>query len=133
MSKRTSGITALVLALSTTACTSWTPAAVGPRQLIEESRPRVVRVTTADGSTRTLSAPRIAGNSIVVQGECRRVGGRNSRYLCPDERVAALDEVERIDVRRASVSRTALTTLAILTGIAYAAAPACGGQVGLCR
>ena len=70
----------LVLVLHLQACASWGASPLPPRQLIDDERPRVVRITRTDGTQSVVSQPRIESDSIVgTSEECRTsvaVGGR---------------------------------------------------------
>jgi hypothetical protein len=61
--------------------------------------------------------PRIEGDAIVVDAECRRSPNPRGGYVCPTETVAALEDVRRVDVRRLA---WAPSLLLIVTGAAFA-------------
>ena len=62
----------VTLALQLQACIAWEPAPLGPRQLLVERTPKVVRATLHDGTHLLVSQPSIAGDSILgAVEECR--------------------------------------------------------------
>ena len=111
----------LLLLLHAGGCATWRPSEVGPRELIEQEQPRLIRVTGVDPVGRLVRNPRIEDDAIVVDAECRRSPNPQGGYICPTEVVVALDDVTRIDVRRVAVGRSVLVLLCIaLAGWAFA-------------
>lgn len=93
-----------LLALSQSACTSWQLAVVGSGHgalaVVEEERPKQVRVTTGDGRVVTIERPLARGDSI---------------FADPQRTPVALlsNEVRRLEVRRFSPGRTLAIVLAV--------------------
>ena len=110
----------LLLVLILGACTTWRPSTIGPRQLIEEERPRVVRVTGPDSVQRVVRNPRIEDGAIVMDAECRRSQSPRGGYICPTETILTLEDVTGIDVRRVAFGRTTLFLLVTTTALAAA-------------
>ena len=63
-SARSRPIGVLLLILHLGACTSWRPATVSPRQVMEDDEPEVVRITLTDGERVTLLSPEVRGDTI---------------------------------------------------------------------
>lgn len=111
----------ILLLLTVSACATWTPSEVSPRELIEQEEPRLIRVRTADGESRLAHHPRIEADAVVVDGECRRSPNPRGGYVCPTETVAALDDVRNVDVRRLAWGRSLLLAVGVsLLGFGYA-------------
>lgn len=118
-------IAVVLVVLHLNACSTWQPATVSPRELVERDQPSSVRVTRLDGRQSVLRDPYITNDSIVgwvripcsslaISGRC--IGGRS---LDP----ALLDEVTAIQVRRFSAGTTVLASVVVIGaifGIAYA-------------
>ena len=120
----------IVIAASTllpvlAACTSWSPATVGPVELIDSESPDAIRVNRTDGTSVVIDDPRIEGDSIVgVERRCRNgAGAQRGRVVCgSDEHVGvSLDDAETIDLRR---TNSALTAAAVLLTVSVAAVAA---------
>jgi hypothetical protein len=84
---------ALLLVMSTVGCYSWRPVSVGPSALINETRPRDVRVTLTDGTVVTMQNPMLMSDTIV--GATRTGSVRAPTW-----------ELQRLEVLRFSVTRT---------------------------
>jgi len=108
-------IALLLLALHLGACATWRPSGVAPRELIQQERPRLIRVFGDDRVARVVRDPRIEDDAIVVDAECRRSPNPRGGYICPTESVVALEDVRQIDVRRVDVGRSAFLLLTIGT------------------
>jgi len=105
------------LLLSTAACHSWRPQTTPAPQVVEQMNGRgTVRILRRDQSVMVLSEPRVEGDSIVGT-----VG-------TPPQRAAvAVADVQRIDTRRVSATRTgglAVGTIVLVSVVAIAAAVA---------
>jgi len=55
----------LFLVCVSTSCAGWRATKLDPIRLVEEERPRRIRVTTLDSARFTIEAPRIRGDSLV--------------------------------------------------------------------
>jgi hypothetical protein len=80
----------LVLCLG--GCASWHQPEALPSAVVTEERPRLVRVTRADGRTQTLERPVIVGDTIVA-----------SRSIFNS---VSLSDVQRFEVPRFSATKT---------------------------
>ncbi|HEX8906250.1 MAG TPA: hypothetical protein VF771_15480 [Longimicrobiaceae bacterium] len=93
----------LAAALALSACTSWRPQTAPAPEVVAAHGNGSVRVLRRDMSTIELRNPQVLGDSIV--GEAGD----------PPRRAAiAIADVQRIDVRRVSATRTGGLTLAVL-------------------
>ena len=99
------------------ACQSWHPQTTPAPQVVEQMNGRgTVRVFRRDQSVMVLSQPQVVGDSIVgTTGD-------------PPQRAAvAVADVQRIDTRRVSATKTgglAVGTIVLVTAVAIAAAVA---------
>ena len=96
---------ATLLLVLVTACHSWQPATVSPRQLIVEEEESPIRVILSDGTELTLGDPTIQSDSIIT-----------GRVRFGTENLLARD-VSRIEVQRFSPLRT-VGVVAVLAAIA---------------
>ncbi len=101
-------ITRLLLVSFVSACTSWQVGSPTPAQLVEREHPNAVRVTRTDGTTLTLSAPAVRGDSLV---------GTVGVGLARDDGVStasvALADVRQLEVRRADTGKTLLAIVGV--------------------
>jgi hypothetical protein len=110
-----------------TGCTTWQPAAVSPRQVIEHERPESVRVTGMDSGPVQIQEPRIENDSIAyVSGTCTRISDRRTRYSCPMTTVFSLDEVTLLEVERPAHMRTLAVLAPVVSFVTMAFAFAAG-------
>ena len=107
----------VLLVLHLSACTTWRPSPIEPRQLIEEERPSAVRITKTDGTEQVVREPRIQGDSIAMTSEdCRTSVAAGAsvaggvRILCETTTlaVAALGDVRGIEIRQSDTGKTIL-------------------------
>jgi len=86
----------LMLVLHLGACMTWQPSPISPRQWIEEEQPKLVRVTTTDGSQVVLSDPRIDDDSLglSVSGQLRPCHD-SANLACP--RSVPLDSISTVE------------------------------------
>lgn len=109
----------VLLALHSTACltlefSTWQPTTVGPRRLIEEQHPDLIRVTTDEGSHLTLSYPTVEGDSIAgnsLLSPARTVEGDSIAGNGPRECQVPWEACEVVSVRLAMTDVTAVDTL----------------------
>jgi hypothetical protein len=109
----------LLLVLHLSACHSWVPTAVSPRQLIEAERPGRIRISRGDGTDLVVRDPSIKNDSIAaLSEECRLSPNLAARQLCTSTvgttALVALDEVRTFEVRRLHEARTVLTVISII-------------------
>ena len=110
-----------LLVVSSSGCHSWRLASAGPREVIEQQEPNVVRVTSPEGRV-TLAGPRIEGDSIT------------GTLPGPRRVVAAIpvDRVRTIEVRALDANKTVPALIGIpflvfaMPGILYLACCAGG-------
>ena len=107
----------LALLLATAACSTWRPQTAPAPQAIQANASGTVRVTRKDQSMLVLRHPSVVGDSIV--GDAGDPPRRTS---------VALADVERVDARKVSATRTGglglgviVVTLAVATVAALAA------------
>ena len=96
MSKRTPmarRFIAAMLMVLLTACQTWRPTGVGPQTYIPAEQPSSVRVTPRIGTTVTLEAPTVRGDSIFGITDAGVVG-------------VASEDVYLLEVRRFSILRS---------------------------
>ena len=107
-------VSVVLLLLHLGACTTWRPIALSPRQLIDE-RPQSIRIWRS-GAPLVVSRPSIENDSIVVvEGTCRPIGlGRYRRYVCPTTAIAALGDVDVVEVRSVNRGRSLLLLIPIV-------------------
>jgi hypothetical protein len=116
-----------MLALFLSACSTWRPIPVSPREFIEQERPSHVRVTRPDGATEVLQDPSIQNDSIVAKTQHWWGRSRDPQPILP------LTEVTRLEVLRADAGRTLLTILAVpavIFAVAWIAVESQGGLFG---
>ena len=108
---------AWVVLAALVACHSWTVSSRPIARVVPEDHPEQVRMTFADGTTRTFFSPRVDGDSLV---------GRS--YEGGPEHAVALADVRQVEVRRISPNKTillaagmGLTTLLVVAAVADAA------------
>lgn len=103
---------ALVLLALLAGCKTWQSTAVSPERLIAAERPSSIRVTTSDGTTRTLPNPRVINDSIV--SGTSGTGGlvTSSRLAVPRQEVRSV-EVPRFSPRRTIVLAAAIAAVSI--------------------
>jgi len=111
----------LLCVLQLAGCATWQPSRTSPRELIENQRPRSVRVRAAGGTPIVVHQPRVEGSSIVFTDQCRRVDAFSERYVCPTREVMPLEDVRLTEVRRVSLPRTAALALTVVTLVSWAA------------
>ena len=117
----------LLLGFQISACASWQPSTVSPRQLIQEERPQAVRVTHIDGRSQVIRNPTIARDSVaVVSGECRRVQGTRGRYQCPTTGLMALSDVREIEAQVPSRATALIFMGVVVTAMVGYAFPTWG-------
>lgn len=121
--RRLRGPAILMLALHVQACVTWRPSMVEPRQLLGQEMPASIRVQTVDGREVVARSPRIVRDTIVGGVEtCRPDHYSQTGASCEvrDMPVAALADIQRIEVRRVDAGRTVLGVLgtsALLAGV----------------
>jgi len=111
------------------ACTTWQPSTVSPREVIEQERPESIRVTGADGEHVQVWEPKIRNDSIAfVSGTCIRIPDRRVRYTCPMTTVLPVDDVTLLEVQRPAHIRTlaALAPMVSFVSMAFAFAAGFG-------
>lgn len=105
------------LLLSAGACHSWRPQTTPAPQVVEQMNGRgTVRITRRDQSMLVLASPQLVGDSIV-----------GTAGNPPQRAAIAVADVQRIDTRRMSATRTgglAVGTIVLVTVVAVAAAVA---------
>lgn len=110
-------LAASILMLSTAACHSWRPQSTPAPQVVEQMNGRgTVRILRRDGSVMVLASPQVAGDSIV-----------GTTGNPPQRAAVAVADVQRIDTRRVSATRTgglAVGTIVLVSAVAIAAAVA---------
>lgn len=84
----------LLLVLHVGACTYWQPTSLSPRQVVEQERPRRVRVTTVDGEQQHVRRPRVRSDSL-ASGDPRRAG-----------EPIPLSEIRSLEIQRFSGKKT---------------------------
>ena len=101
----------LLAVLHLAGCTSWQPSTVSPRQVLEETQPGSVRVTTAGGRQSVIHEPAVENDSIhgIIFGQriCEPLapGGRFRDCASPTDTVRlALDDVTMLEVKVRGVS-----------------------------
>jgi hypothetical protein len=92
----------MLVVLNVSGCGTWRTAGAGPRQVIEEEAPSVVRVTRLDGTQVIVRSPAIQGDSIRGREESMAV---------------ALTDVQDVELHRTSVPRTLLLLSAVGIGL----------------
>ena len=109
----------VLLVLHLSACTTWRPSPIEPRQLIEVERANPIRLTRPDGTSVVVRNPRIKNDSIAfVSGVCRRLPGRGAaRYVCPTTSLISLDDVSVVEVRQAASGNNPTIALVLLAGL----------------
>ena len=100
-----------MLVLHLTGCYSWQPATVGPRQLIEEEAPGLIRIVQTDGEQMELRNPRIESDSLTA---------RISTRLRTGTVRIALTDITAVQARRFSTPKT--WGAVVLTGAGLAVA-----------
>lgn len=112
----------VALALAITACYTWAPTSLGPRELLDRESPSAVLITRMDGSEAVVRGPRVIGDSLYATSEfCQTSVAAGGRRVCQPVRdaVAATDEIQSVDVRAIAPARTAgavlLAPVALLT------------------
>lgn len=103
---------ALVLPALLAGCKTWQSTAVSPERLIAAERPSSIRVTTSDGSTRTLRSPRVINDSIVSGSSGTGGPVTTSRIGVPRHEVRSV-EVARFSPRRTIVLAAAIAAVSI--------------------
>lgn len=110
-------LAASLLLLSAAACHSWRPQTTPAPQVVEQMNGRgTVRIVRNDQSVMVLSEPRVEGDSIV-----------GTTGTPPQRAAVAVADVQRIDTRRVSATKTgglAVGTIVLVSVIAVAAAVA---------
>jgi hypothetical protein len=110
-------LAASVLLLSTAACHSWRAQTTPAPRVVEQMNGRgTVRIVRRDQSVMVLSSPQVVGDSIVgTTGDP------------PRRATVAVADVQRIDTRRVSATKTgglAIGTIVLVSVVAVAAAVA---------
>lgn len=91
----------LLLLVYLPACTSWRPGAPTPAQFIASERPELIRVTRNDGSTFTLSNPRVAGDTLFGRRPGGLVQGDSTRNVA-----LPLSDMRQVAVRHTNIGGT---------------------------
>ena len=95
----------LILAASTSACSTWRSQWDHPRSVLERAHPERVRVVREDGSETVLRQPRVSDDSLL--GETERGNA-----------VIPLSEVNHLEVKRGTgVLPAALLSIAMIAGV----------------
>jgi hypothetical protein len=91
----------ILLVVFSSGCLRWQPVPMSPLEYAEQGHQERVRVVKRDGSRAVIESPRFGQDSIrVIAGTCTPVGDRmNKRYMCPTEAVAAMSDVESVEVQ----------------------------------
>jgi len=107
----------LCLPLLAGACHSWRPQTTPAPQVVQQMNGRgTVRILRRDGSVMVLSIPQVVGDSII-----------GTTGNPPQRATVAVADVQRIDTRRVSATRTgglAIGTIVLVSAVAIAAAVA---------
>ena len=106
----------LMLVLHLGACTTWRPAAVAPRQLVEQEMPPSIRVRTLDGRQVVVRSPHIVRDTIFgVVKACRMSFQSQSGSVCEllETPLAPLADVQGVEVGRISAGRTVAAVLGL--------------------
>ena len=98
-------LAALAAPAALAGCATWRPQGLTPTAVIQQDRPRVVRVTRADSTRVVLDSPRIQGDSIL---------GVNHGQ----ENAVALADVAYVSLRRANTAAgAALVGVGVAAGV----------------
>lgn len=120
-------------------CYSWRPTTVAPPQVIEVEDPAQVRVTSVGCGRLVLSDPEIRGDSLAglsevyAQVEVAPRGGAfggEVRTRTYSRAAVALSDIQEIEVRKASVLKTAALALPLL--LLVSAGVSCGSSRIIC-
>ncbi len=109
--------------LAWTGCTTWSPSPAGIEDLLRDGSPSSVRLTTHDGLVVTARDPAIAGDSVTSTREgCNPVTLASGREMCFEGTetvaVAAIEDVQSVEVQRVSAARVLGVTVLTL-GVLY--------------
>jgi len=101
----------VILYLSCSACTSWTPNPLTPQGVVQ-GHPQSLRVTRRDSSQVILTNPQLQGDTIVGLGQ------QKAQVRVP------IDSVLSTDTRRGDAGKTFLTVLGVTAALFAVAAVA---------
>ena len=114
-----------LVTLLLTACHSWQPTTVNPREWARDEHPSSVRVTLTNGDTVTILRPSTRNDSIVGLGDADGTTDTTAVGV-------ALQDVGLVEVRRFSILKTAGLVVAsygsIIVGGGILVAILCNGQ-----
>ena len=105
----------LLVATTLTACTSWWVQPVTPEQLLNDERPKAVRVQRADRSRVVLNSPQLVPDSLLGTTRGQRTG-------------VPLADIMQIAVRRGNALKTTGLILGILATPVVLLAVACASE-----
>lgn len=101
-------ISAVLLALFLSSCTSWQVPTVGPEQVIADDHPSKIRVTRKDHSVVELQQPRVVGDTLL--GIVKAPSGAASSGL---EYRVLLADVATVEVRMTDGTKTGLLAMGL--------------------
>ena len=105
----------LLVATTLTACTSWRVQPVTPEQLLNDERPKAVRVQRADRSRVVLNSPQLGPDSLLGTTRGQRTG-------------VPLADITQIAVRRGNALKTTGLILGILATPVVLLAVVCASE-----
>ncbi len=121
-------VSAILLPVYLSSCTSWQVQSVSPEQVVEQEQPSQVRVTTTDQSEVVLEAPRVAGDNLLGLGD-RNVSWAGSAYAVSDTGSALeipLADISHVALKKTDATKSVMLVLGIVAGIFALTFVACG-------
>ncbi len=112
-------VSAILLPVYLSSCTSWQVPPVSPEQAITEDQPSKIQITLSDSSTVEMEQPRIVGDTVrgTVKGPPPKDAQQGAKYVIT-ERDVLLADIAILRVKKTDVGETLWRGLVVVALVA---------------